>query len=209
MVPRIKIRLKRVFSFSGLLAVSVLSLFGVLAYVLFSSLDLEIKAAAIVTSGTVLVSVLSLIASRNFERAKEQEQRIRQEKIQVYETFLSFYIGQLLGIPSTTDKSKGRSPSSHSRSASQDDDIRHFSLGFTPKFLLWAPDRVINLWGAMRVKFVTGPPDTEEVLNDLFNLIEAMRQDIGHSDELLNRKHLKAVFINPDPKDLTHDKPHE
>lgn len=163
-----------------------LLVFGI--YKLFSSAAPQVAAAIVAGSATVLVSVLSLILSRRWERQRDLEQEIRQKKIPIYEDFMEFWFrlfhGGKAGVnPPTVEE------------------ITKFFITFPEKLIIWGPDELIKGYAEFRrqhfmVPIENPPPEkVREMLLDFEKLLYTLRIDIGHKNEKLRPTDLLSLFM--------------
>ncbi len=160
------------YAISGLLAV-------------FAGLQKEVAAAIIVASATILVSVLSVVVGKYYERKRSIEQELRQKKIPMYEEFIRFWFDlfmseKLTGAPMNEKKM-----------------LEYFNT-FTQKLMVWGSDEVVGIWSNYRRAFVTTSPPTDAFhsMLEFEELLSAIRKDMGHRNKNLKKGDLLGLFIN-------------
>ncbi len=151
---------------------------------IFSGLQKEVAAAIVAAVGTVLVSVISVIVGKYFERKRSIEQELREKKIPMYNGFVEFLFKVLMA-----DKI-GKKMS--------EKDMTMYFIKFTQELLVWGSDEVVSLWSNYRRYFV----DRDKIdtsFNNMFELeklLLAIRKDTGHKNKGLNKGDVLGLFIN-------------
>jgi len=151
----------------------------------FSLLQKDVAAAIVAASGTVLISVLSLIISKRWERMKEIQQEHRRKKIPIYEEFIQFWFKVLF------------SQQAGSQQVSEKE-ITKFLSDFTQKLILWGSDEVLRDFSNFRVRFANINPDKPpiDIMFEFEKLLYDIREDTGHKNRNLKRGDILALFIN-------------
>lgn len=168
----------------------LLALAGFIAWTIwkaFITLSPEIATAIVAFSTTVLVSVISLILSKHWERRKEIEQEHRKHKLPIYEDFLAFlfkmYRSQIID----------KKPIS-------EEEMVEFIYGFTQKIMVWGSDSVLKVYSEFRRKYVSlaEQPSSSmiEPMLVLEKLLYAIRSDVGHKNKGLAPGDLLSLFIS-------------
>jgi len=85
---------------------------GLVAWRVLTALDSAAAAAVITASATVLISVVSLLVSRNWEQRRAIEEAHREHKRAIYEDFMQFWFSTLALIPTTRHQRNERFRSS-------------------------------------------------------------------------------------------------
>lgn len=151
----------------------------------FSGLQKDIAAIIVVTSATVLISVLSLIISKHWERIKEIQQEHRSKKIPIYEEFIKFWFKVLFGQKTKPQQVPER-------------EIIEFLSDFTQKLILWGSDDVLRNYSNFRRRYVNITPDKPsfDIMFEFEKLLYAIRKDTGHRNRNLKKGDVLALFIN-------------
>lgn len=173
------------------------------AWVLFwdfiSHAQPTIGAAIIATSGTVLVSVLSVVLARYFEKNKELaikrqeiEHEIREQHIPTYQELVQFLFKIF--------------QSSKTGVTLPEQEVNDFFTDFTQKILVWGSDRFTKDFSTFRESIVlytqqqqSGKATTEDSIKTMLTLeklLYSIRADCGHVNKGLGRGDLLAFFIN-------------
>jgi hypothetical protein len=119
----------------GLLVLLIMA--GVLYWIISGILSLEKEVAAVIFAGmlTVLGSVLSLIFSRQYERKREVEREIRNQKIPIYDEFIKFLFHRVWFRLKGEDAVSGEDP-----------ELVEFMRRFSVSVLILGSDDVLREW---------------------------------------------------------------
>jgi hypothetical protein len=166
----------------------ILAAFAALLWLLwlgFRDLSPQVAAAAIAGSVTAIVSVASLILSRQWERRREIEQEHRRQKIPVYEEFIKFIFRVVMS-------GKPNSP------AMSESDMISAIMSFSQSLIVWGADDVIRDYAQFRrMSASAGQPGAPvPMLLAVERLLLSIRKDIGHSNKGLKAGDLLSLFIN-------------
>ncbi|MCH7922726.1 MAG: hypothetical protein IH975_06825 [Nitrospinae bacterium] len=164
-------------------------LVGVLGWTIWkalSGLSKEVATAIIAGSATVLVSVISLILSKHWERRREIEQEHRKQKLPIYEEFMTFWFRVVMS------HSPGKKPVS-------EEEMINFFTSFTQKLMIWGSDKVLKEYSNFKnlSSSIAEQPSSEVLLTMLTfeKLLFAIRSDVGHKNKGLGQGDLLALFI--------------
>lgn len=145
---------------------------------------------------TIVVSTLTVVLGRYYERTRELSALHRDKKIVVYDEFLEGFFNIM------------HSNAEHSPTDSPPDAVA-FLRGFTRKLILWGSQDVINTFLEWHRHMARGVPDANSILLTQKFLI-AMRADLGHKNDKLDRDLYAtvllanpAIFIEMSAKDPT------
>lgn len=158
-----------------------------------------VGAAIIATSGTVLVSVLSIVLTRFFEKNKELaikrqeiEHEIREKHIPTYQELVIFLFKLF--------------QSSKTGATLSEKEVNDFFTDFTQKILVWGSDRFTKDFSAFRESIIlythqqqSGIATNEDLTKAMLALevlLYSIRADCGHMNKGLGRGDLLAFFIN-------------
>ena len=162
--------------------------------IIFSGLQKEVAAAIIAATGTVLVSVISVMVGKYLERKRSIEQELRNKKIPMYNGFVEFWLNFMM-----SEKITGKQ-------ITEKETIKYFNK-FTQELMVWGSDEVVSLWSQYRRKFVNQDPEKPDPsFNNMFEfekLLLAIRKDTGHKNKGLKRGDLLGLFINDIDKHLS------
>jgi hypothetical protein len=171
----------------GLIILTALcwALYQLLAKVLstLAALDKSVVAAIVITCGTVVVSVITVVVGRILEKRALIEKEHREQKIPIYMELLGFLFRFLMG------EKTGRTPS--------EKEVLEFVELFNQKFMVWGSDSVLKSWVEYRKHFASGEPsDTKTAMLLLEKLIREIRRDLGHKNRNLVPGDILSLFIN-------------
>jgi hypothetical protein len=175
----------------GLLALVTMA--GLLYWIISAIFSLEKEIAAVILAGmlTVFGSVLSLIFSRQYEKKREVEREIRNQKIPIYESFIKFLFHKVwFRLKEDGDVDGG------------DPELVEFMQEFSVSVLIWGSDDVLREWikfvASMR-SFGTEQKDSTDVLVNAIvptgQLLISLRKDIGHDNKNLTGLGLMHLFV--------------
>ncbi len=135
-----------------------------------------------------LVTVSGYFISRYFERKKLIEQQIREQKLPVYEEFISFIFEIIMNVKEGTETDQK--------------EMQTFMMNFTKKSIVWMSNdslKSYSTWKKRSSEFSAGEKNYADTMKQMV-LLEDMffefRKDIGHSNRGLKRGDLLALFIN-------------
>ncbi|MGD0032842.1 hypothetical protein SLT67_15880 [Paenibacillus illinoisensis] len=150
----------------------------------FNGLQKEVAAALIAASATIVVSVLSIVIAKYYEKKRAIELELRSKKIPIYEEFVEFLFKLLM------NKKLEGNPMT-------EQEMLRFMSGFTQKLLIWGSDDVVLQWSKYRNMFVNEEnPDTMKTMLQMEQLLIAIRKDTGHKNKEHKRGDILKLFIN-------------
>lgn len=155
-----------------------------------------VGAAIIAASGTILISVFTLVWNRRSERQKEIEERrheieleIREKKLPIYGELVAFFFKVFNASKTGTQITEA--------------EMNDFFVKFTEKTVIWGSDRFIQAFSNFRDGAITQAqsgnnqqPDPTAMMVNFENLLYAIRADYGHENTGLGSGDLLALFIN-------------
>jgi ABC-type multidrug transport system fused ATPase/permease subunit len=161
---------------------------------LWTSASQQVQAAVIVTSGTILVSVASLILSKRAEQRREIEQEQRAKKAQVYEEFLDHWFAVMRGVREELPEGE--------RKEMED----NYYGSVPPQMVAWASEAVLREYAAHAAPL--GSEDEEGSIFDfervLFtgtwldlecNIRKLRKADLSVQDLVSQQESLAALWI--------------
>lgn len=170
--------------FLGLLAGALYGSRELLGW-LFHGVNPTVAAAVVAGATTTLVSVLSVVVGRYFERRYQIDLQLREKKIPIYTEFVE----GILGIFATASDSPEPEPTDEVSSMSSD-----FVVRMSPKIMVWASNDVLTKWSIFRrSSTVKAPVDYMFMLEDL---LAAIRSDLGHSGTELSKGTILGLYVN-------------
>ncbi len=168
-----------------LLALGAAPLF--LAYQLIAWLgDLEggDRNAVLAAGAALSVPVVTYFTNQRLDRRRSLEGHTREQKIQLYEDLITFFMRMLL--------------EQGTKSALSEEEMLAKFREMTPKLITYASNGVIKKWGRMRIDLATlaAAGDHRAVLKGLEDLYKEIRKDVGHSSLSLQEGDISRLFIN-------------
>lgn len=163
----------------GLLAAAV---YG--AVVALDHLRSGVAAGVITASATILISVITLTASQRADRRRAIEQSVRERKLPLYDELIRFWMDMSLSADELTENEMAER-------------WRKFHHERLHTLLLWMSEPVLAAYNRLRGLVQAG--QTEGSLDLIFafeDLLLAVRKDLGHSNEGIERGDLLRLWIN-------------
>lgn len=140
----------------------------------------KITIPALVTIGVVFLG-------RYIERQKENEHKIREKKIDVYEKFVTQTIGFMT--------KHGKAP--NNKKAKMQQELELMYEQFHRDLLFWGSDSIIKQYNDWRC----GLTKDGATLLGFEKLLFAFRKDVGHANKGLKQSDLFKLLLNPDEFD--------
>ena len=149
-------------------------------------MDSDIAVAIIAAAATALVSVITIIIGKIYEARTAVQEELRKRKTPVYEEFITFIFRVLLGEKTGT--------------APTEDEMAKFLSEYNQKMMVWASDSVLKEWAAWRKSLENHDGSSENNfvpgLLQYEKLILAIRKDLGHKNEGIEKFDILRLFIN-------------
>lgn len=167
-------------SFVVLLILVLLTVAG--AYFLmqwFSTLQREVATAIITGFGAVVISIVSVLLSKHYERKRSIEEAQRAKKAEIYEDLLKFVFSHVFA-----SKFPDQVPS--------EVDGMNFFNTFTQRAIVWGSDDVLKQYA--RWKFSMNNPDQNSLVFEMEKLFFEIRKDMGHKNAGLRRGDILKIF---------------
>jgi ABC-type multidrug transport system fused ATPase/permease subunit len=146
---------------------------------LLASAAPEVLAAVIVTSGTILVSVASLILANRYQARQQRQQAQRERKAEVYEEMLEFWFWAMREREEASEEETKERDQSYYRTVPQ-------------KIVTWASEPVIKEYATTLAPGEIGE-DTSKF--DFEKVLLAIRRDLGHTNKGLKEGDLLRLFL--------------
>lgn len=168
------------------LAVGTVVAFRSLVHYAFQGVSPTVAAAIVAAAGTGLLSVVTVVIQRVYERRQAVDQQIRQRKVEVYTDLLTHFFDIFgIGENRSDEESKAVIESAMLR------------LGkLTPSLIAWASDPVLLAWSQYRRKLSAPGSDPLEAMLGLEHVLLSIRLDLGHSNKDFGRGDLLALWVN-------------
>lgn len=165
------------------LAILVYLIYG--AWHIFVGLQKEVAASLITASAAVLVSLVSILGARYFEANRERAQRLREKKVDLYEEFVRFMLGEFF-LGGADQEAKNEK-------------LKEYFPKMTAGFVSWADDEVMVRWSQFRSGLANQPTGQPTGLGPMLafeKVLLAIRKDLGHLNRGLQPGDLLRFFIN-------------
>jgi hypothetical protein len=141
--------------------------------------DKEIIVALIIACSTIVVTVITLVVGKYYEKKKEIENSLRNKKIPVYEEFVSFtfkVLNKEIDLSKNIEKSN------------------KLFLDITQKLIIWGSDDVLNQWMKFRNNAQEGK--SENIVFDLEKIMYVIRKDLGHKNYEMEKGDILKLFVS-------------
>ncbi|WP_037287758.1 hypothetical protein [Saccharibacillus sacchari] len=157
---------------------------------IFNAIPKEVAAPLIAASATIIVSVLSIVIAKYYEKKRAIELEHRNKKIPIYEDFVEFLFKLLM-----SEKIEGKPMS--------EKEMLEFMSRFTQKLVVWGSDDVINQWSKCRNLFANEEStEKNKIMFQIEELLIAIRKDTGHKIGKYKKGDILRLFINDIDKHL-------
>ena len=154
---------------------------------IFSSVDPKLGVGIIATSGTIIVTLISVLVSKHLERKAQILAHLREKKVPIYEKIINFIFSltfaEKLGKKSPTEK-----------------EIVKFFAEVTQELVIWGSDEMIDAFYKFRIENIDHANGLQTEPNGILftveNLLLAIRKDLGHQNKNIPKGKLLSLFIN-------------
>lgn len=154
---------------------------------IFSSVDPKLGVGIIATSGTIIVTLISVLVSKYLERKAQILSHLREKKVPIYEKIITFIFSitfaDKLGKKVPTEK-----------------EIIKFFAEVTQELIIWGSDDMIDAFYKFRIESIDNAnglqTEPNEILFTVENLLLAIRKDLGHHNKNIPRGKLLSLFVN-------------
>jgi hypothetical protein len=163
----------------------LLFLFARKTWTAFSSLNPTVAAGLLVASATIIVSIISVLISKQIERKTIISNELREKKVPIYEELIEFIFRV------TFSQKKGEEPISEK-------ELTEKMIKFTQNLVIWGADEVINAFYKFRmagVEMQTGAPSIE-IMFRVEDMLFAIRKDLGHKNKGMKQGKILGLFVN-------------
>ena len=155
-------------------------------YIGLAGLQKEVAVGIIAVSGTVIVSTLTVVISKYYERKADVQRDLREKKIPVYNELMDFW-SRLMSDPESD------------RKPPTEEEVSEFMTDFLKKIIVWGSDDVLKAFREFRTLAMKAKPNSPSATNTLFlfeSLLLAMRKDLGHKNKGFQRGNILALWIS-------------
>lgn len=153
-----------------------------LLWITLTSINTSLAVGLVTASATIIVSVISIIFSKYFERKAVIEDEHRQRKIPIYNKLIEFTFEILI--------------SAKNGKALESSEAERFMKDFTQEVLVWGSDEVINSFYKLRQASFNPVGEKEQVLFYFEDVLLKIRKDLGHKNKDIGKGKLLGLFIN-------------
>lgn len=148
------------------------------------NIDANFKTTIITAAVTIIVYFLN----KMHERTKDERDKIRENKIPIYEEIVEFFFEVLMH------------ESLHGKSMPEKKMLTFFSK-INPKLVAWADDKVLRAFSDVRYCGIDSEGDGMEMLKRFQKLLIVIRKDLGHKSKDMDRS-LAKLYLNDDVEKL-------
>ena len=141
----------------------------------FKQLDTKISVALLTAATTVIVSTLTVVLGKYYERKKDIEAHYREKKTEIYDEFLKEFFDLF----------------HNEQSEQKEQDMVAFLRDWQRKMILWGGQDVLAKYVSWMGKLKQGEPDAQTMFMTEEFFLE-IRKDLGHK----NNKLAKGTFIH-------------
>jgi hypothetical protein len=184
----------------GLLVVTILALLSWFVKLVLShplGLQKEVLAALITGSATIIVGVVTVVVGKRIEKNRENELKLREKKVDVYEKFIKQLFEGWFWPDSTDPKEWGDNPP---------DVVKEVA----PQMVVWGSDRVIHQYAQLKIGLLNSqdktsgdlPEEQKQLLRGFEKVLLDIRTDLGNSNKRLTAGDLSQIFLLNDTSDL-------
>jgi hypothetical protein len=157
------------------------ALYGV--FVWFDSVSAQVKVPLVTGVATVLVALITVVASRYIDRRQQIQQAIRERKLPIYERFVSELLQAFQSGPDAPESGAS--------------DLLAAFLDFSREVVVWGSDEIVTTWSSYVTSWRTAVTEQQRVALtlQLEDLLVAIRKECGHKGPLPPHA-LLNLFIN-------------
>lgn len=156
----------------------------------FSSINPTLGAGMIAASGTVIVTLISVLVSKHFERKAHVLAHLREKKVPTYEKMIDFIFSITFA-----EKIGKKQPS--------EKEMIKFIAEITQELVIWGSDDMIDAFYKFRMRSIDSANGVQQepaqILYSVENLLLAIRKDLGHSNRNMPKGKLLGLFVNDLP----------
>lgn len=173
--------------FQGIVGLGIMGviLYSVIKLILpyFLLIDGETANTLLTITIPLIFSIVSIYVGRNIEKSKAVQEKLREQKVPIYDSFISGSLKYILD-KDTPEEEKTRELLSFFREA-------------TPKMLVWMDDSVLKAWADFRTYSKTvSNADSKGLIYKYEAVVLAIRKDLGHKNKNLDTHEILKCFIN-------------
>lgn len=165
----------------------VISIYAIYTFILLlKTASIDVKITIISLCGTAIITVISVLLSKSYEKKAEIRKDQFHDKVKVYQKFITKIIGDiLLNNKAIPDKEKQQKLETAFREFVQD-------------VMLWGSDESLHEASKWMTALRTQGSDEQKIYDNLFlfeDFLLAIRKDLGHSNQKVQKGDLLRLFI--------------
>ena len=165
----------------------VISIYAIYTFILLLKIaSIDVKITIISLCGTAIITVISVLLSKSYEKKAEIRKDQFHDKVKVYQKFITKIIGDiLLNNKAIPDKEKQQKLETAFREFVQD-------------VMLWGSDESLHEASKWMTALRTQGSDEQKIYDNLFlfeDFLLAIRKDLGHSNQKVQKGDLLRLFI--------------
>jgi hypothetical protein len=146
------------------------------------SINPSLAAVMATAAATIMVSVVSVLISKHFERKAIIELEHRQKKIPIYEKLITLIFQAVFA-----DKLKDQ--------ALVQDQIDESMRNITKELVIWGSSSVVKAFSKLRIILATGvQKKPTDIMFPVENVLFAIRKDLGHKDRGVKSGDILVLF---------------
>lgn len=151
----------------------------------FSSVDAKLAIGIIGASTTIIVSLISILVSKQLDRKAQVLSHLREKKVPIYEEIIDFIFRV------TFAEKLEKKPIS-------EQEMVEFVTKFTQELIIWGSDDMIDAFYQFRMESINNPDDQNphKIIFVVENLLLAIRKDLGHKNKNMPKGKLLSLFVN-------------
>nr|WP_321239286.1 hypothetical protein [uncultured Tolumonas sp.] len=154
---------------------------------IFSSINPTLGAGLIAASGTIVVTLISVLVSKHLERKAHILSHLREKKVPTYEKIIEFI------FRITFSEKIGKTQPTEA-------EMIKFMAEITQELVIWGSDEMIDAFYKFRMKSIENASGVQqsphEILFTVESLLLAIRKDLGHQNKNMPKGKLLGLFIN-------------
>lgn len=167
-------------------------IYGILAFIpMLKAASTDVKVTIISISGTAIVTVLSVLLSKFYERKAEIRKDQFRDKVLIYQKFITKIIGGLI-----LNKAK---PTSKEAEIKQQQELETMFREFVQDMMLWGSDESLHAASEWMAALKSQGSDKQKIYENIFlfeKFLLTIRTDLGHSNKKVQKGDLLRLFIN-------------
>lgn len=153
-----------------------------------AKINSDTAVAIIAASASLLISVITVLITKHYERKQEILKELSLKKIPIYQNLIGFFFRIILGEKS------GQMPPSEK-------EIIEFMSKMTEELISWSSDEVLIAFSSFRTNLIqlndeTNKGDPLAIMYEYEQLLQIIRKDLGHANQNFKRGTILKLFLN-------------